>query len=594
MATSPVLPKLVGTRVKRREDPRLIQGKGTYVDDVKIVGMQYVAFKRSDVAHGRILSIDTKAAEAMEGVEAVFTGKQIAEFVGPMPIGTPFPSPEHRVVATDVVRFGGEAVAVVVATDRYVARDAVDAITVQYEVLPAVVDPEAALAGKPTVIHEKFANNVAIGPDPRRHRRGARRLEGGRQRHRRGVQERRDRHLAAHDEPAPGAERDGAARRGGALRSGQGHDDHLVVDAEPAHPAHVHRDDERHGRERGARDRPEVGGGFGAKINIYAEEYVVAGLSKKLEMPLKWIEDRSEAFVATIHGRDILGYVDLAAKRDGTVLGLKLRLIADIGAYNMLLTAAIPTLTMLMANATYAFPAIRVTLTEVFTNKTPTDAYRGAGRPEATYFVERAMDMLAKELKMDPAEVRRKNFIPKDQFPFQTHMGAVYDSGDYEKALDKALETVQLGAAQEGSRQGEGRRASRRHRPLDVCRGVRHRPVGVAPDRRLGARAGDDRARRPHHRDDRRVAARPGQRDHLSADARRSVQRAVRARHHPARRHRRREAGHRHLRQPLAGRRAAPRSTWRAARSRRRWPSSPRRCSKRTKTTSCSRAAASR
>jgi len=166
MATSPVLPKLVGTRVKRREDPRLIQGKGTYVDDVKIVGMQYVAFKRSDVAHGRIVSIDTSAADAMEGVEAVFTGAQIAEFVAPMPIGTPFPSPDHRVVATDVVRFAGEPVAVVVATDRYVARDAVDAITVRYDILPAAVDPEAALQGKPIVIHDKFPNNVAIGPIP--------------------------------------------------------------------------------------------------------------------------------------------------------------------------------------------------------------------------------------------------------------------------------------------------------------------------------------------------------------------------------------------------------------------------------------------
>jgi carbon-monoxide dehydrogenase large subunit len=184
---------------------------------------------------------------------------------------------------------------------------------------------------------------------------------------------------------------------------------------------------------------PEVGGGFGCKINIYGEEYVAAAISKHLEIPVKWTEDRSEAFVATIHGRDILGYVDLAAKKDGTVLGLKLRLIADIGAYNMLLTAAIPTLTMMMANATYNIPAIRTTLTEVFTNKTPTDAYRGAGRPEATYFVERAMDMLARELKMDPAELRRKNFIKPHQFPFQTQVGAVYDSGDYEKALDRAL-----------------------------------------------------------------------------------------------------------------------------------------------------------
>jgi len=187
---------------------------------------------------------------------------------------------------------------------------------------------------------------------------------------------------------------------------------------------------------------PEVGGGFGAKINIYGEEYVAAAVAKKLGISVKWVEDRSEAFVATTHGRDILGYVDLAAKRDGTVLGLKIRLIADIGAYNMLLTAAIPTLTMMMANATYKIPAIRTTLTEVFTNKTPTDAYRGAGRPEATYFVERAMDMLALELKMDPAELRRKNFIQPHEFPFATQMGAVYDSGDYERALDAALKAA--------------------------------------------------------------------------------------------------------------------------------------------------------
>jgi carbon-monoxide dehydrogenase large subunit len=184
---------------------------------------------------------------------------------------------------------------------------------------------------------------------------------------------------------------------------------------------------------------PEVGGGFGAKINIYGEEYVAAVISKKLGIPVKWTEDRSEAFVATTHGRDIICYLDIAARRDGKVLGVKMRIIADIGAYNMLLTAAIPTLTALMANGTYDIPAIRTSITEVFTNKTPTDAYRGAGRPEATYFLERGMDMLAQELKMDPAKLRRKNLIPKDKFPFQTQMGAVYDSGDYEKALDAAL-----------------------------------------------------------------------------------------------------------------------------------------------------------
>jgi carbon-monoxide dehydrogenase large subunit len=151
--STPVLPKLVGQRVKRREDPRLIQGLGTYVDDVKIVGMLHMAFKRCDIAHGRITSIDVSAAQAMDGVEAVFTGKQIAEFLAPMPIGTPFPSPAHHAIATDVVRFTGEPVAVVVAADRYVARDAADAIVVSYETLPAVIDTEVAMTGKPVQIH---------------------------------------------------------------------------------------------------------------------------------------------------------------------------------------------------------------------------------------------------------------------------------------------------------------------------------------------------------------------------------------------------------------------------------------------------------
>src|SRR6476646_481775 len=442
MPTSPVLPKLVGQRVKRREDPRLIQGRGTYVDDIALVSMQHLAFKRSDVAHGRIRSIDTSAAEAMEGVEAVFTGAQIAEFLAPMPIGTPFPSPDHRAVAVDTVRYGGEPVAVVVASDRYVARDAADAIAVSYDALPAVVDVETAMTGKPTVIHPAFPNNLAVALVPS----GTGVSADGtvddsaidaafaqaevvisqrmvNQRLAPSAMESRG--VVAHYEPGKGTmtiwsstQNPHILRTVIAAMTGLGQDQVRAI-------------------------APEVGGGFGAKINIYAEEYVAAAISKRLGVPVKWAEDRSEAFVATTHGRDIIGYVDLAARRDGKVIGLKLRLIADIGAYNMLLTAAIPTLTMLMANATYRIPAIRTTLTEVFTNKTPTDAYRGAGRPEATYFVERAMDMLARELKMDPAELRRKNFIQPQQFPFATQMGAVYDSGDYEKALDKALATAQ-------------------------------------------------------------------------------------------------------------------------------------------------------
>ena len=438
MATSPVLPKLVGERVKRREDPRLIQGRATYVDDIKIAGMLHLAFKRSDVAHGRITSVDVSAALAMDGVEAIFTGADIAEMLGPMPIGTPFPSPPHRAVTPDVVRYAGEPVAVVVATNRYTARDAADAIVVDIDPLPAVVDLERAMTGQPAVIHPDFPNNLAVALVPSGTGVG---LDGTvddsaidkafasaevvlsqRMVNQRLVPNAMEpRGVVAHFEPGKGSmtiwsstQNPHILRTMIAAMTGLGQDQVRAI-------------------------APEVGGGFGAKINIYGEEYVAAAVSKRLGLPVKWIEDRSEAFVATTHGRDILGYIDIAANREGKVLGLKMRLIADIGAYNMLLTAAIPTLTMLMANGTYDIPAIRTTLTEVFTNKTPTDAYRGAGRPEATYFVERAMDMLARELKMDPAELRRRNFIPADKFPFATQMGAVYDSGDYDKALSAAL-----------------------------------------------------------------------------------------------------------------------------------------------------------
>ena len=441
MTAPAVLPKLVGQRVKRREDPRLIQGRGTYVDDVKLAGMLHLAFKRSDVPHGRIVAIDTSAAEALDGVEAVFTGAQIAEFLGPMPILTPFPAPEHRAVAVDVVRFVGDPVAVVVARDRYVARDAADAIAVDYEPLPAVVDPEAALEGKPAVLHADFPDNRLVGPL----RTGTGAGRGG------NVDD------SAIDQAFAAAEvvisqrmvnqrlAPTAIEPRGVVAHYEPGKETLTVWSSTQNP-HILRTRVAAlmglGQDQVRAIAPEVGGGFGAKITIYGEDYVAAAVSKRLGLPVKWVEDRSEAFLATIHGRGITGYVDLAALRDGTVLGLKLRLVADIGAYNMLLTAAVPTLTMLMANGTYAFPAVRATLDEVFTNKPPTDAYRGAGRPEAAYFVERGMDMLARELGMDPAEVRRKNFIRPDQFPYRTQMGAVYDSGDYERALDHALEAA--------------------------------------------------------------------------------------------------------------------------------------------------------
>ncbi|MBY0497228.1 MAG: xanthine dehydrogenase family protein molybdopterin-binding subunit [Cyanobacteria bacterium] len=443
MTTSaPVLPKLIGERVKRREDPRLVRGLGTYVDDLKVTGMRHVAFKRSDIAHGTIRKIDTSAAEKMDGVEAVFTGADIAKILAPMPIGTPFPSPPHYAVAADTVRYAGEPVALVVAADRYVAKDAADAIVVTYDPLPVVVDPEAAMEGKPGVIHKDFPNNLAVALVPsgtgvapdfskidntavdKAFAEAEVKISQRMVNHRLVPNAMEPRGVLAHWEPGKETMTIWSSTQ----------NPHILKTMIAAMNGL--------GQHQVRAIAPEVGGGFGAKINIYAEEYVCSVVSKKLGIPVKWIEDRTEAFVATTHGRDIIGYVDIAARKDGKVLGLKMRLIADIGAYNMLLTAAVPTLTMLMANGTYDIPAIRTTLTEVFTNKTPTDAYRGAGRPEATYFVERAMDMLARELNMDPAELRRKNFIKPNQFPYQTQMGAVYDSGDYEKTLDVALKAA--------------------------------------------------------------------------------------------------------------------------------------------------------
>jgi len=439
---SVVTPKMIGSRVKRREDPRLIQGLATYVDDIKLPGMLHLAFRRSDIAHGIIKNIDVSKAQAMPGVQLVITGAELKEFLPPMPIGTPFPSPDHYSVAVDRVRYQGEPIAVVVASDRYLARDAADAIVIEMETLPAVMDTERSMTGQPTVIHPDFPNNLAVPYVP-----GGTGFDAVA-----GTVDNTavDKAFAEADfvlsqrmlnqrlAPTPMEPR-------GVVAHYEPGKDHLTIWSSTQNP-HILKT--FIAALTGTPDNqvraiaPEVGGGFGCKINIYGEDYVAAALSKKLGKPLKWIEDRSEAFMTTIHGRDIIGYVDIAGKNDGTVTGLKIKLIADIGAYNMILTAAIPTLTMLMLNGTYNIPAIRAELTEVFTNKMPTDAYRGAGRPEGTYFVERGMDMVARHLNMDPAEVKRKNFIQPDQFPFATQMGAVYDSGDYEKALDLALKNA--------------------------------------------------------------------------------------------------------------------------------------------------------
>ncbi|HSF25380.1 MAG TPA: glyceraldehyde dehydrogenase subunit alpha [Blastocatellia bacterium] len=424
--------KYVGQRVKRTEDPRFIQGLAHYVDDVGLPGTLHAAFLRSMYAHARIKSIDVSEASHAPGVVAVYTGKDVATKIGPVPCAAALPDlkvPDYRVLATDHVVFVGHPIAVVVATDRYAARDAIDLIMVDYDELPAVVDVEEAAKGGP-LVYEEYGNNIAY------------KLTAG--------EGDIDAALASSDHVikqrmvnqrlAPIA----MEPRGVLARYFPGEQEltvwsstqipHLlrtqlaIMIGMPENKLRV--------------ITPEVGGGFGSKLNVYAEEALIGWISMQLGKPVKWIETRRENFQATIHGRGQVGYIEIGCKNDGTITGLRYNVFADLGAYHQLLTPAIPTLTGLMLSGAYKIPAIQINVTGVFTNKMATDAYRGAGRPEATYVVERAADLVASQLGMDVVDVRRKNFPAPEEFPFKTATGLFYDSGNYDAALQKALTMV--------------------------------------------------------------------------------------------------------------------------------------------------------
>src|SRR5713226_4724341 len=422
--------KYVGQRIKRTEDPRLIKGLAHYVDDIRLPDTLHVAFVRSIYAHARIAGIDVTEALKASGVVAVYTGKDIATKVGPVPCAAALPDlkvPDYRVLATGKALFVGHPIAAVVATDKYSARDAVDLISVDYEELPAAVDVEAAAQGGP-VIHEKFGDNIAY-----KFTSGEGDIEGAlKSADHVGTQR------MVHQRLAPMA----MEGRGVLARYFPG-DEELTLWSSTQIP-HLMRT--QVALMIGLPENklrvitPEVGGGFGSKLNVYAEEALLAWISIQLGKPVKWIESRRENMQATIHGRAQVGTVEVGCKNDGTLTGLRYSVFADLGAYHQLLTPAIPTLTGLMLSGAYRIPAIQINVTGVFTNKMATDAYRGAGRPEATYVVERAMDIVAAQLKIDPVEVRRKNFPAANEFPFHTATGLDYDSGNYQGALDKALE----------------------------------------------------------------------------------------------------------------------------------------------------------
>ncbi len=346
-------------------------------------------------------------------------------------------------LANDRVRFVGEPVAVVVATDRYLARDAADLVEVDYEPLMAVVDPEKAIAKGATLLHTKYKDNVAYKWE----------LEGGDVAKAFKQADKIVKERLVNQRLIPVA-----METRGVLAEYLPGEKQLTVWSSTQIP---HLLKTQIAAMTGVPETsvrvitPEVGGGFGSKLNVYPEEALVAHLAMRLTKPVKWIESRRENFLTTTHGRDQIDDIEVAVKKDGTILGLRVRVIADLGAYYQLLTPMIPTLTGLMMCGCYKIPAARMEIVGVLTNKMATDAYRGAGRPEATYLIERALDLVAAELKKDPAEVRRKNFPQPKEFPYATPTGVIYDSADYQRSLDLALKNADykgLRRAQEKAR----------------------------------------------------------------------------------------------------------------------------------------------
>jgi len=431
--STPTAPKFIGARVRRKEDPRLITGTATYTDDIVLPRMLHAALTRSAMAHARIVSIDTAAASAMPGVVAAFTGADLKDAIATLPCVHSIEGlkePPHPALAHQEVNYAGDAVAVVLAETAAQAEDAARAVEVEYEALPVVTDVVAATADGSELVHADLGTNIAFTAvtdvgDIEQAIADADIV----------IEERivNQRQIPIAMEPrAVVAEYDAGYDKLTVWSSTQvPHFLRLLVAAVCGHPESKVRV-----------IAPEVGGGFGSKLNFYAEEALVAHLAKALRRPVKWTGRRTEDILATIHGRDQVCALEVAADKDGKVLGIRTTLYQDFGAYHQLLTPVIPGLTVGMLPGCYTLQNLHVTLHGVFTNKTPTDAYRGAGRPEATFIIERAMDMVAQKLGKDPTEVRRANFPAADAFPFMTATEMQYDSGNYQASLDKLLETV--------------------------------------------------------------------------------------------------------------------------------------------------------
>src|SRR5499427_392504 len=454
--------KLFGASIKRREDPRFITGKGNYTDDVKLAGLTYAAFVRSPHAHARIKSINVSRARALPGVVAVFTGKDMAG-VNSLPCGWDLRKEKkipgvvqdlamvpHMPLTSDVARHVGDPVAVVIADSQEAALDAAEKVRVEWEPLRSVTATDKASASGTPPIHNEAPGNVAfkwaLGD--------AAATDAAFKSAAVTVKKRivNQRLVANAMEPRACVARyeDATGELTLWVTSQNPHVHRLLMCAFvlgiPEHKVRV--------------IAPDVGGGFGSKIFLYNEEVVCSWASRQLKRPVRWTATRREANMTDAHGRDHVTDAEMAMSKDGKILGLHVKTTANMGAYLSTFAPAIPTfLYGTLLNGVYAIGAIKVEVTGVFTNTTAVDAYRGAGRPEACYVLERMVDAAAAALKMDPADVRRKNFIPKFSGAFQTLVAVSYDSGDYAKSFDKLLQMFDYKAFR--AEQAEARKKGR-------------------------------------------------------------------------------------------------------------------------------------
>ncbi len=436
-----------GQSLKRFEDPRLVTGMGTFVDDIKLPGMAHAVVVRSPHARALVQQVDTSAALAAPGVLAVLTGPDVDGVLDGLPV-RPFPPSEavvamnvttHPVLAQERVNYVGEPVAVVVAEDAATARDAAELVAVEYAALAPVLDPLTALDQDP--VHPHLATNLGMHL----------RYQGGDL----DVAFAQADHVVRQSyhvqrlAPAPLENR-------GVVAQYQSREDHLVVWDSTQEPHQVWRQLAQllnRPEDKITVIAPEVGGGFGEKGCVYPEEVLVPYLALQLGRPVKWVEDRQENMLA-FHARGHHVEVEAAAAGDGAILGMRVRIVADLGAYFLTASSAVPMLSGQRVVGPYKTPAMAVEVLGVTTNKPPTGPYRGAGGPESAFCMERTLDLIAGDLGLDPAEVRRRNFIEPDQFPHRTPTGLTYDSGRYEQGLDRVLELADYAGWRARSREG--------------------------------------------------------------------------------------------------------------------------------------------